>query len=87
MTSPGAADGVQLQLALNDNPAARAYQQARFAQHQPAIMFYTHDVKREYERIKAAGGTFTMEPTDIDVAVIAQLPDTCGNLIQLSQIE
>jgi hypothetical protein len=32
-------DGVELQLALNDNPAARAYQQAMFEQNQPAMMF------------------------------------------------
>src|SRR6476646_2940702 len=33
-------EGTQLQLALNDNPAARAYQQAIFEQKQPAAMFY-----------------------------------------------
>ena len=30
--------------ALNDNPAAKAYQQAMFQQGQPAAMFYTDDV-------------------------------------------
>jgi catechol 2,3-dioxygenase-like lactoylglutathione lyase family enzyme len=46
-------DGTELQLALNDNPAAKAYQQAKFQQGQPAAMFYTDDVKGDYERIKA----------------------------------
>ena len=32
-------DGVELQLAPNDNPAAEAYQQAMFGQGQPAAMF------------------------------------------------
>jgi catechol 2,3-dioxygenase-like lactoylglutathione lyase family enzyme len=32
-------DGIELQLALNDDPAARAYQQTMFRQGQPAVMF------------------------------------------------
>ncbi|HEY7058812.1 MAG TPA: VOC family protein [Vicinamibacterales bacterium] len=35
VTSPEEPDGVQLQLALNDSPAAAAYQQAIFQQGQP----------------------------------------------------
>ena len=38
-------EGTELQLALNDNPAAKAYQQARFQQGQPAAMFSSDDVK------------------------------------------
>src|SRR5690242_12293154 len=53
-------DGAELQLALNDNPAARAYQQAMFQQGQPAAMFFTDDVTAEYERINARGAEFTM---------------------------
>ncbi|HET7189507.1 MAG TPA: VOC family protein, partial [Gemmatimonadaceae bacterium] len=34
-------DGTELQLALNDNPAAAAYQRALFQQGQPAVMFNT----------------------------------------------
>jgi predicted enzyme related to lactoylglutathione lyase len=79
-------DGVELQLALNDNPAAKAYQQAIFQQGQPAAMFYTDDVKGDYERIKAGGAEFTMPPTDVTASTIAMLNDTCGNLIQLTQL-
>jgi len=79
-------DGTELQLALNDNPAAKAYQQAMFQQGQPAIMFYTDDVKGDYERIKARGAEFTMPPTDVTGSTIARLNDTCGNLIQLTQL-
>src|ERR1700684_1294082 len=52
--------GTELQLALNDNPAAKVYQQAIFQQGQPAAMFYTDDVKGDYERVKALGGGLTM---------------------------
>jgi predicted enzyme related to lactoylglutathione lyase len=79
-------DGTQLQLALNDEPAAKAYQRALFQQGQPAAMFYTDDVKSDYERIKARGAEFAMPPTDVTGSTIAQLNDTCGNLIQIVQL-
>ena len=79
-------DGTQLQLAKNDNPAAKTYQEAMFQQGQPAAMFYTDDVKGDYERIKALGAEFTMPPTDVPGSTIAKLGDTCGNLIQLVQL-
>jgi predicted enzyme related to lactoylglutathione lyase len=79
-------DGTELQLALNNNPAAKTYQQAIFQQSQPAIMFFTDDVKSDYERIKAGGAVFTMPPTDVPGSTIAMLNDTCGNLVQLTQL-
>src|SRR3974390_371238 len=84
--SPEEPDGTQLQLALNDNPAAQAYQQAIFQQGQPAAMFFTDDVKGDYERIKASGAKFPMPPTDVTGSTIAMLKDTCGNLIQITQL-
>ncbi len=80
-------DGAELQLELNDNPAAKAFQQAMFEQGQPAAMFYTDDVQRDYERIKAAGAEFTMPPTKVTGSTITMVKDTCGNLIQISQLE
>src|SRR5215469_7432952 len=79
-------EGTELQLALNNNPAAQAYQRALFQQGQPAAMFYTDDVKGDYERMKAQGAEFTMPPTDVTGSTIAKLNDTCGNLIQLTQL-
>jgi len=86
VASPEDPDGTELQLALNDNPAAKAYQQAMFQQGQPAAMFYTDDVQREYDRMKAAGAEFTMPPTKVTGSTIAVLNDTCGNLIQVTQL-
>ena len=86
VASPEDADGTELQLALNDNPAAKAYQQAMFQQGQPAAMFYSSDVKGDYERIKARGAEFTMAPTDVTGATIAKVNDSCGNLIQITQL-
>ena len=79
-------NGTELQLAFNDNPAAKAYQEAIFKQGQPAVMFFTDDVRGDYKRIKAHGAEFTMPPTDVTGSTIAKLNDTCGNLIQLTQL-
>ena len=86
IASPDDPSGIELQLALNNNPAAKAYQQAIFSQGQPAIMFFTDDVKGDHERIKARGAEFTMPPTEVTGSTIAQLKDTCGNLIQITQL-
>src|SRR5437660_2918810 len=86
VASPDEADGTELQLALNNNPAAKAYQQALFQQGQPAVMFFTDDVKGDYERVKARGAGFTMPPTEVTGSTIATLKDTCGNLVQLTQL-
>jgi predicted enzyme related to lactoylglutathione lyase len=80
-------DGAELQLERNDNPAARAFQQAKFQQGQPAAMFYTDDVQRDYERMKAAHAEFTMPPTKVTGSTIAMVNDTCGNLIQIVQLD
>jgi predicted enzyme related to lactoylglutathione lyase len=85
--SPDESDGMELQLALNDNPAGKAYQQALFQQGQPAVMFFSDDINGEYERIKARGAEFTMPPTDVTASTIAQLNDTCGNLVQITQLK
>jgi predicted enzyme related to lactoylglutathione lyase len=86
VVSPEAPEGTELQLALNSNPAAKAYQEAMFAQHQPALMLFTDDIKGDHDRITAKGGVFSMPPTEVTGSTIAQLADGCGNLIQLTQL-
>ncbi len=86
VVSPEDAEGAELQLAANHNPAAKAYQQAMFQQSQPAAMFFTSDLQADYERMKARGAEFTMSPKDVTASKIAMLNDTCGNLIQVTQL-
>jgi predicted enzyme related to lactoylglutathione lyase len=86
VASPDEPDGTELQLALNDTPAAKAYQEALFRQGQRAVMFYTDDITGDYQRIKARGAEFTMPPTEVTGSTIAQLNDTCGNFIQITQL-
>jgi len=78
--------GTELQLALNSNPAAKAYQQSMFEQKQPAAMFFTDDLQADYDRMKAKGAEFTMPPTDVTASKITMVNDTCGNLLQLTQL-
>jgi predicted enzyme related to lactoylglutathione lyase len=80
-------NGTELQLALNNNPAAKTYQQALFQQSQPAAMFFTDNLQGDYERMKASGAEFTMPPTDVTASKIAMLNDTCGNLIQVTELK
>jgi predicted enzyme related to lactoylglutathione lyase len=86
VVSPEEPEGTELQLALNNNPAAKTYQQALFQQNQPAVMFYTDDLQADYERMKVLGAEFTMPPTDVTASKIAMLNDTCGNLVQIVQL-
>ena len=86
VASPEDPEGTELQLALNDNPAAKAFQQAMFQQGQPAAMFFTDNVQADYDRMKARDANFTMPPTDVTGSKIAMLNDTCGNLLQVTQL-
>jgi predicted enzyme related to lactoylglutathione lyase len=87
VASPEEPNGTELQLALNNNPAGQEYQQAIFQQGQPAANFFTDDIKGDCERIKARGAEFTMPPTDTYGSTIAMLKDTCGNVIQITQLK
>lgn len=86
VASPEEPDATELQLALNDNPAAKAYQQAMFQESQPAAMFFSDDVQADYEWMKERGAEFTMPPTEVTGSKITTLNDTCGNLIQVTQL-
>lgn len=87
VAAPDDPNGTELQLALNNDPAAKAYQQAIFKQGQPAVMFSSDDIKGDFERIKKRGGKFKMEPTDVTASMIAQIEDGVGNLVQITQLK
>jgi predicted enzyme related to lactoylglutathione lyase len=86
VTSSEEPDGVELLLEPNDNPAAATFQQAIFQQGISATLFFVEDIQAEFERMKALGVRFTMEPTSMGPTTVAMFDDTCGNLIQLVQV-
>jgi predicted enzyme related to lactoylglutathione lyase len=79
-------EGTEIFLEPNRNPAAKALQQSLKETGTRAAMFYTDDLQREYDRLSGLGVTFTMPPTKQPWGSMAMLDDTCGNLIQLTQL-
>jgi len=86
VVSPDEPDGTELLLEPDDNPAAKAFQQAIFAQGIPGIAFAVDDVHGEYARLTQRGVRFTQEPVQMGDVMLAIFADTCGNLIQLYQV-
>jgi predicted enzyme related to lactoylglutathione lyase len=76
VVSPEDPNATELQLAKNDNPAAKTYQEAMFREGQPAVLLFSDNVKSDYERIKSRGAEFVMAPTEVPGATIAKLNDT-----------
>ncbi len=87
VASPEEPEGTQIQLERNDNPPVKAFQEAMFRQKQPAAMFYVDDLQGDYERMRDLGAEFTMPPMKVTGSTIATVNDTCGNLIQLTQMD
>jgi len=86
VVSPEEPDGTELVLEPNDNPTASTYQQGLFEQGIPITAFTVNNIQADYERLKGLGVEFTMEPTNAGTTTIAVLNDTCGNLIQIFQM-
>jgi len=86
VVSPEDPDCVQLLLEPDENPAAKAFKGALFAQGTPQASFFVDDIRKEAERMKQLGVVFTMEPTTVGPTTVAIFDDTCGNLIQLTQV-
>jgi predicted enzyme related to lactoylglutathione lyase len=86
VVSPEEPEGTELLLEPNDNPAAKTFQEALFAQGIAALSFAAADIHQEAQRLKEQGVVFQMEPTDVGSTSLAVFDDTCGNLIQIFQI-
>lgn len=80
-------DGTELLLEPNENPAAKQYQEAILKQGIPATQFFVDDIQKEYERLTGLDVKFTMQPTKVTKSTIAIFDDTCGNLIQIIQLD
>jgi catechol 2,3-dioxygenase-like lactoylglutathione lyase family enzyme len=87
VVSPQAPDGVELVLEPNSTyPAMKALKEALMRDGIPYTAFEVEDVYAEYDRMRALGVKFTMEPTDMGTTKVAIHKDTCGNLIQIYQL-
>lgn len=87
VVSPEEPNGTELLLEPNaDYPAMKALKESLVQDGIPFTAFQVMDVQAEYERLTGLGVEFTMEPTDMGTTTVAILDDTCGNLIQLYQL-
>lgn len=87
VVSPNEPEGVELLLEPNaEYPAMKALKQSLVQDGIPFTAFQVDDVHAEYERLKNLGVEFTMEPTNMGMVTMAVLDDTCGNLIQLYEM-
>jgi len=87
VVSPEEPDGTELVLEPNaEYPAMKALREALNKDGIPFTAFQVNDIQREYERMQKLGVEFTMEPTDMGMTSAAVFNDTCGNLIQIYQI-
>ena len=84
VVSPQDPDGTQLVLEPDAHPAAGPFKRALMEDGIPFTSFAVDDVRKEYERLRAAGVRFTQEPVDMGPITTAVLDDTCGNLIQIA---
>ena len=87
VVSPEDPNGPELLLEPNATyPAMKELKEALMKDGIPFTAFEVADVHKEYDRLRALGVEFTMEPTNMGQTTIAIFNDTCGNLIQMYQI-
>ena len=87
VTTPGEPAGMELLLEPDEHPAAKAYKAAIKADGIPATSFLTDDLDAECDRLRAAGVMFVQAPMDAGPVRMAVIDDSCGNLIQLVQVQ
>ena len=87
VVSPEEPNATELLLEPNASyPAMKALKESLVKDGIPYTAFQVNDVQQEYERMKEHGVEFTMEPTNMGMTSAAVFNDTCGNLIQIYQI-
>lgn len=86
LVSPEEPDGVELGLEPNQHPAVKEFQAAMKADGIPFTAFRVENLDAEYIRLTELGVEFTSAPKEAGGAKYAMLNDTCGNLLQLIEI-
>jgi hypothetical protein len=87
VVSPEDPDGTELVLEPDAHPAAKPFKDALVADGIPATAFAVDDVRAEYARLIELGVRFIQEPTNMGPVTTAVFDDTCGNLIQIQQVD
>src|SRR5438046_4351157 len=86
VVSPDDPDGCELVLEPDGHPAAKPFKEALVNDGIPFTSFAVGDVRAEFERLRGLGVRCTQEPVQMGPVTTAVLDDTCGNLIQIAQV-
>jgi catechol 2,3-dioxygenase-like lactoylglutathione lyase family enzyme len=87
VVSPDDTAGTELLLEPDGHPAAKPFKAALVEDGIPYTSFGIADCQAEYERLLGLGVQFTQAPTRMGPTTTAVFDDTCGNLIQIAQVE
>lgn len=86
VVAPEEQNGVELLLEPMGFPPAKEYQKALKEAGIPWTSFAVDNCNKEYERREKMGVKFSMKPTEMGSAMLAEFDDTCGNNIQIAQV-
>ncbi|MBG6084843.1 VOC family protein [Zhihengliuella flava] len=86
VVAPDQPEGPEVLLEPNRHPAAQQYQEALAEDGIPAVSFAVDDVAAEHARLTELGVDFTQAPVEMGPTTTAVFDDTCGNLVQLVQM-
>lgn len=86
VASPEEPNGTGLLLEPNNHPISKTFQEGVYNLGMPIIVFGVEDIQKEYERLKNLGVVFRSEPAQEGPAIVANLEDTCGNIVQIAQM-
>jgi predicted enzyme related to lactoylglutathione lyase len=81
-----ASDDIELVLEPMAFAPARGYYKALYEAGMPVTAFATDDLEQEFERLLKHGVKFKNPPTKMGPVSIAVFDDSCGNLIQLFEV-
>jgi catechol 2,3-dioxygenase-like lactoylglutathione lyase family enzyme len=87
VVSPQDPAGTELLLEPDGHPAAAPFKEALVSDGIPFTSFGVDDVNAEFIRLQKLGVTFTQEPLEMGPVTTAVFDDTCGNLIQIAQVD
>ena len=86
VVSPEDLDGTTLLLEPRGNLNSDKYFEGIYDAGLPVIVFGVADVQAEYETLKGRGVVFKKPPQKTDWGIEAIFDDTCGNFLQIAQI-
>ena len=79
-------NGTELVLEPDAHPAVKPFKEALVSDGIPFASFAVDDINAEFDRLRTLGVRFTQEPVAMGPVTTAVFDDTCGNLIQITQL-